>query len=989
MAIILNDNIENRSPKSLDNRYLNGGVFPYNSISEVTTTIPESYRFIGLTVNILGVEYWFKDGVTNADLVVKSSFDNSAFTGYTATTETRLQNIEGNVSDLTTNFNSYTGVTDSVLNNIQSDISFLSGATDGKQDKLTAGGGINSSSLSANKIQLDLSNYTSSKTIQITITGATHDFVFHDNSVVKRGIEYGGNYHNTYSLRSLVDKEYVDNLISGLDAKNSVKYATNESDTGITTVDAQTLSLASGMINNAFALVDGDRVLVKNQSNPAENGIYTYILSATTLVRTSDFNSVGEMNNGSFTTVISGSNANTAWIMISPNVEDIGIDPVEWSLFAMPVSGIAAIENIGSGVGIYSGTTDNIAYLKSLVAGSGITITTNNDTIIINASGGTTLGPARDGSYDDGLFPFTPSMPTGFAIDDINQFLGLLAPAQPPALDQQSTSGVFVNGKLSFGPSRNDISYQNVTIAAGNSAIDINGLYTEATTRKGLTQSDVSGVLNDTTVGDISGIPYLNDSFKDGNIGRLVLELNGNIIDTLNLEGTTGATASTRMSVSEATPVKFTNGNSFVTFRYRTGIFNIPTSEFSNGFNYVRVLHTGSTIGSRVTNYTEWVYDPASTPISISGDSLTNLNMSGSKYISGVQYHTAGSVDYVGTLSNVYKNVYSNNGNAVSFPTKVNLSNPSSISLTGTGIIAGSSTALPNLNTAVTNPQDTLVDVNVTLPINVSKVLGNVGNTGKISTNINVLHPFTTKSLTSAASSITGFLMYNINQSDNKESENFTGEVNRLQARDYSSLAIGDINLGAYTWNEEMDLITGDSLHNTGLLVFDGNLLYPNTSYLSTQYGITLGDFSSVSNGPSGNPDYSSASGVRDYYRLFKSNNTTTQSTLTFTISHTGTDDHFLTDGGTGGVPSGDEIKFEFLIKRAGGSTHGWANPFAPTGNPEGIANISKSHAGGTTTVTCTLSTTPRVGSTDVVIVRLFVGSDYENRISNISINNI
>lgn len=386
MAIILNDNLDIRAPKSTDNRYVNGGVFPYISVAEVTSTIPESYRHIGLTVNIQGEEYWFKEGVTDSDLVLKSSFDNSAFTGYTATTEIRLQNIEQSIDDVVLEFSSFSAQTNNVISSIQSDISYLSGVTDGKQDKLTAGAGISATALNQNKLQLDLSNYSSSSSINISITGTTHDFIFHDNSVVKRGIEYGANYHSTYSLRSLVDKEYVDNLISGLDAKNSVKYATTEVDTGFISIDINTLSGGTGIINGSYALLDDDRVLVKNQANPAENGIYRYVISTNRLVRTSDFDSVGEINNGAFTTVISGSNANTAWIMTSPTVETIGSDPIEWSVFAIPVSGIVEIINVGSGEGVYSGTSGNFAYLKSLVAGSGVTITSNDEEIIINAN---------------------------------------------------------------------------------------------------------------------------------------------------------------------------------------------------------------------------------------------------------------------------------------------------------------------------------------------------------------------------------------------------------------------------------------------------------------------------------------------------------------------------------------------------------------------------------------------------------------------------
>ena len=47
------------------------------------------------------------------------------------------------------------------------------------------------------------------------------------------------------------------------------------------------------------------------------------------------------------------------------------------------------VENLGStGQGVYAGTVDGVLTLKSLVAGSNTTITSNSESIIINASGG-------------------------------------------------------------------------------------------------------------------------------------------------------------------------------------------------------------------------------------------------------------------------------------------------------------------------------------------------------------------------------------------------------------------------------------------------------------------------------------------------------------------------------------------------------------------------------------------------------------------------
>lgn len=71
MAIVLSDNIQVNAPKPADSRYLNILV-PYASVSAATTAIVTGVRFTGLTVNIQGNEYWFKNGIGNSDLIQKS-----------------------------------------------------------------------------------------------------------------------------------------------------------------------------------------------------------------------------------------------------------------------------------------------------------------------------------------------------------------------------------------------------------------------------------------------------------------------------------------------------------------------------------------------------------------------------------------------------------------------------------------------------------------------------------------------------------------------------------------------------------------------------------------------------------------------------------------------------------------------------------------------------------------------------------------------------
>ena len=75
MPITLNDNLGINAPKPTDNRYGYYASLP-NALSALDVTV----RYIGLTVGILVgssiVEYWFKDGILDANLVIKLDLSN-------------------------------------------------------------------------------------------------------------------------------------------------------------------------------------------------------------------------------------------------------------------------------------------------------------------------------------------------------------------------------------------------------------------------------------------------------------------------------------------------------------------------------------------------------------------------------------------------------------------------------------------------------------------------------------------------------------------------------------------------------------------------------------------------------------------------------------------------------------------------------------------------------------------------------------------------
>jgi hypothetical protein len=52
-------------------KYFNNANTPYTNVAQVLSEITSGIRHQGLTVNVAGVEYWFKDGILDAHLVPK------------------------------------------------------------------------------------------------------------------------------------------------------------------------------------------------------------------------------------------------------------------------------------------------------------------------------------------------------------------------------------------------------------------------------------------------------------------------------------------------------------------------------------------------------------------------------------------------------------------------------------------------------------------------------------------------------------------------------------------------------------------------------------------------------------------------------------------------------------------------------------------------------------------------------------------------------
>ena len=59
------------NPKPVDFWYFESDGTPYDNTGEVISQVLSAIRYRGMTFNVNGVEYWFKDGITDGDLIAK------------------------------------------------------------------------------------------------------------------------------------------------------------------------------------------------------------------------------------------------------------------------------------------------------------------------------------------------------------------------------------------------------------------------------------------------------------------------------------------------------------------------------------------------------------------------------------------------------------------------------------------------------------------------------------------------------------------------------------------------------------------------------------------------------------------------------------------------------------------------------------------------------------------------------------------------------
>ena len=308
-------------------------------------------------------------------------------------------------------------------------------------------------------------------------------------------------------------KYYVDSAITGLSWKQSARLASTVNlawtySNGASGVGATLSSAASSATVDSVAVVNGDRVLVKNQTAQLQNGIYIVsgVGSTVVLTRSLQLDQPAEFSGAAVWIQTGSTQASTGWTQTQA-VSVIGTDPVVWNQFSgsgtyAAGTGLSLTGNIfslstpvdptlgGTGVStlptagqVLIGTTGGSYTPAGLTASTGITITPTSGAISIANSGVLSItGTTNQITASASTGAITLSLPTSISATNLtlsgltaNSFVrtgaaGLLTTTAAP------TNGQILIGSTGAAPVAATITQgTGITVTNGAGSITISG----------------------------------------------------------------------------------------------------------------------------------------------------------------------------------------------------------------------------------------------------------------------------------------------------------------------------------------------------------------------------------------------------------------------------------------------------------------------------------------------------------------------------------
>jgi hypothetical protein len=233
---------------------------------------------------------------------------------------------------------------------------------------------------STNKFTFAAENGVADSTTDNLTEGSTNKYFTDERAqdAIGNAVGTGLSYNDTtgaisVDTNTIASKTYVDGLVQGLSVKDSVRAATAVAGTLAT-------SFEDGDTVGGVVVATGDRILIKNQADGLENGIYVVAASGAPARAADADPTASELDEGSYVLVTEGTYAATGWL-----VTDSGSGGIVWTQFsaaneytagtniaiagnAISFSGTLPIANGGTGATTAAGAKTELGFTTKYAA---------------------------------------------------------------------------------------------------------------------------------------------------------------------------------------------------------------------------------------------------------------------------------------------------------------------------------------------------------------------------------------------------------------------------------------------------------------------------------------------------------------------------------------------------------------------------------------------------------------------------------------------